>query len=164
MKAKINNSDVIEFFPLENTPLEGNDFKIEIINKENRTLRIASNGKKYEARLLSLDKATKKVSLKINGNRFQVELTDQYDDLLKSMGMGIGVVQKVNELKAPMPGVVFEIKVNIGDEIKKDDPILVLEAMKMENILKSPIDATIKSILVNKGDTVEKNKVLIEFD
>ena len=164
MKAKINNLDTIEFSPKENTPLEGEDFNVEIISKEDNTLRISSNGKKYEARLLSIDTEAKKISLKINGKRFLVELTDKYDDLLKSMGMGIGVVQKVNELKAPMPGVVFEIKVKIGDQILKDDPILILEAMKMENILKSPIDAVIKSILVEKGDTVEKNKVLIEFE
>jgi len=164
MKAKINNKNTIDFSPNENTPLQGEDFNVEIISKTDRTLRISSNGKKYEARLLSLDTEAKKVNLKINGNRFQVELTDHYDDLLKAMGMGIGVVQKVNELKAPMPGVVFEIKVKIGDQIKKDDALLVLEAMKMENILKSPIDATIKTILVEKGDTVEKNKILIEFE
>ncbi len=164
MKAKINNLDTIEFSPKENTPLQGEDFNVKIISKEDRTLRISSNGKKYEARLLSVDAEAKKVNLKINGNRFQIELTDQYDDLLKSMGMGVGVVQKVNELKAPMPGIVFEIKVKIGDKIEKNGALIVLEAMKMENILKSPIDATIKSILVEKGDTVEKNKVLIEFE
>ncbi len=164
MKAKINNLDTIEFSPSKKNPLKGKDFDVEIIDKKEKTLRISLNGKKHEARLLSIDTEAKKVSLKINGNRFQVELTDQYDDLLKSMGMGIGVVQKVNELKAPMPGIVFEIKVKVGDEIKKDDALIVLEAMKMENILKSPIDATIKSILIKKGDTVEKNKILIEFE
>lgn len=164
MKAKINNKETIIFNPNENNPLVGDDFQIEVINQSERELRVVYNGKKYDARLLKLDRETKEITLKINGNRFKIGLTDHYDDLLKSMGMGVGAIQKVNELKAPMPGVVFEIKVAIGDSIKKDDPILVLEAMKMENILKSPIDAIIKNIAVEKGDTVEKNRILVEFE
>jgi len=164
MKAKINNQEVIEFTPNTEDPLKGNDFDIKIIDKSDRSVRVDYNGVKYEGRLLKIDVATKTVVLKIDGNRFEVVLTDAYDELLKSMGMGIGAVQKINELKAPMPGVVFEIKVNVGDTVAKDDALLVLEAMKMENVLKSPIDATIKSILVKKGETVEKNKVLIEFE
>lgn len=164
MKAKINNKETITFNPSENNPLVGDDFQIEIVNQSKNELRVVYNGKKYDARLLKIDKETKEVILKINGNRLKIALTDHYDELLKSMGMGAGVIQKVNELKAPMPGVVFEIKVAIGDIIKKDDPILVLEAMKMENILKSPIDAVIKNIVIEKGDTVEKNKILVEFE
>jgi biotin carboxyl carrier protein len=71
--------------------------------------------------------------------------------------------KKVNEVKAPMPGLVLEIRVNVGDAVKKGDAILVLEAMKMENILKSPTDGTVSKINVKKGIAVEKNQVLINF-
>ncbi len=164
MKAKINKTEEFTFKPEMESPLKGEDFAIEVVDKAENELRIVHNGKKYNARLLKLDQEKKEVLLKVNGNRFMVELADEYDELLKSMGMGAGAVQKVNELKAPMPGVVFDVKVSVGDEIKKDDPILVLEAMKMENILKSPIDAVIKNIAVEKGDTVEKNRILVEFE
>jgi biotin carboxyl carrier protein len=164
MKAKINKAEELTFYPNVDSPLNGKDYTLEVIDQQERELRVVYKGKKYNARLLELDQEKKEVLLKINGNRFTVELTDEYDELLKSMGMGAGAVQKVNELKAPMPGVVFEIKVKIGDTIKKDDPVLVLEAMKMENILKSPIDAVIKNIAVEKGDTVEKNRILVEFE
>jgi biotin carboxyl carrier protein len=70
---------------------------------------------------------------------------------------------KVAELKAPMPGLVLSILVKEGDEIKKGDNLLVLEAMKMENIIKSPADVTIKSIRIKPSDKVEKNQVLIQF-
>ena len=70
---------------------------------------------------------------------------------------------KVNEIKAPMPGLVLDIRVAEGDEVKKGDSILVLEAMKMENIIKSPTDGIIKKINVKKGIAVEKNQVLIHF-
>ena len=164
MKAKINKVEEFTFNPDLETPLKGDGFAIEVVDKTEKELRVIYKGKKYNARLLKLDQEKKEVLLKVNGNRFMVALADEYDELLKSMGMGAGAVQKVNDLKAPMPGVVFEVKVIVGDVIKKDDPILVLEAMKMENILKSPIDAVIKSIAVEKGDTVEKNRILVEFE
>lgn len=164
MQAKINGSTVIDFIPEQENPLKGKDFELSVIDESKKEIRVALDGKKYTGRLLQLNAEEKKIILKVNGHRFTVELTDEYDALLKSLGMGVGAVQKVNELKAPMPGVVFDIKVQVGDTISKDDPVLVLEAMKMENILKSPVDAVIKSILVEKGNTVEKNKVLIDFE
>ena len=63
-----------------------------------------------------------------------------------------------------MPGVVVDIVVGVGDSVVKDDPLVVLEAMKMENMLKSPSDGVVKSINIKKGDTVEKNRILINFD
>ena len=71
--------------------------------------------------------------------------------------------KKINDIKAPMPGMVLNILVNEGDTIKKGDPLIVLEAMKMENILKSPTDGVIKKIPINKGVAVEKNQLLIQF-
>jgi biotin carboxyl carrier protein len=70
---------------------------------------------------------------------------------------------QIKEVKAPMPGLIFEIKVQEGDEVKKGDTLVILEAMKMENILKSPGDGIIKEIRIKKGDSVEKNQVLIQF-
>ena len=62
-----------------------------------------------------------------------------------------------------MPGMVLNILVTEGQDIKKGDPLIVLEAMKMENVLKSPTDGIVKKINVNKGIAVEKNQVLIQF-
>ena len=62
-----------------------------------------------------------------------------------------------------MPGLIIQLLVKDGDEVKSGDTLLILEAMKMENIIKAPGDATVKSVKVRKGDGVEKNQVLIEF-
>jgi biotin carboxyl carrier protein len=59
--------------------------------------------------------------------------------------------------------LIIDMKVQPGDTVKVGDPLLILEAMKMENMLKSPGDGVVKSVKVKKGDTVEKNQVLIEF-
>jgi biotin carboxyl carrier protein len=83
--------------------------------------------------------------------------------LLEKLGMNNAASGKVNNIKAPMPGLIIELKVKTGDTVKAGDQLLILEAMKMENILKSPGEGVVKSVKVKKGDTVEKNQVLIEF-
>lgn len=62
-----------------------------------------------------------------------------------------------------MPGLIFEISVKEGDSIQKGDKVLILEAMKMENLMKSAGTGVIKKILVEKGQAVEKNQILIEL-
>lgn len=168
VSAKINNNDSVEFIPEAKTPLQGKlnneKFEIEIIRKKDNELIISRDGKKYVARLLAIDSKKKAITLKIDGDRFEVKLTDEYDVLLQSLGMDAASTKKVNELKAPMPGVVVDILVRVGDIVTKDDPLVVLEAMKMENMLKSPSDGVISSINIKKGDTVEKNRVLVNFE
>lgn len=65
------------------------------------------------------------------------------------------------KVSAPMPGVVLDIKVAVGDSIKTGQPLIVLEAMKMENDIVSPCDGTISSIPVSKGTSVNASDVLI---
>ena len=153
--AKINNNASVEFSPRERTPLKGNisseKFEIEIIQQKDNELLISRDGKKHIARLLAIDSENKTITIKIDGDRFEVKLTDEYDVLLQSLGMDAASTKKVNELKAPMPGVVVDIVVGVGDSVVKDDPLVVLEAMKMENMLKSPSDGVIKSINIKKG-------------
>ncbi|MCL4115950.1 UNVERIFIED_CONTAM: hypothetical protein GTU68_032768 [Idotea baltica] len=63
-----------------------------------------------------------------------------------------------------MPGLVLEIRVEKGQTIEKGEPILVLEAMKMENVLKSPSGGVVADIKIEKGEAVEKNQVLVTFE
>jgi biotin carboxyl carrier protein len=62
-----------------------------------------------------------------------------------------------------MPGLVLKVFAVEGDEVKKGDNLLILEAMKMENIIKCPADVTIKKIRIKSGNKVEKGQILIEF-
>ena len=63
-------------------------------------------------------------------------------------------------VKSPLPGVILDIKVNVGDTVKKGQTIIILEAMKMENDIVAPEDGTIASINVANGDAVESGAVL----
>lgn len=68
------------------------------------------------------------------------------------------------QLKAPMPGLVLEVRVEPGQHVAKGSPLLIIEAMKMENVLKAVGDGTIKTVYVRNGQSVEKGDKLLEFE
>ena len=71
---------------------------------------------------------------------------------------------KGNAIKTPLPGVIIDVKVNIGDSVKKGDTVVVLEAMKMENNINADRDGKVTAIQVAKGDTVADGAVLVVLE
>ena len=69
-----------------------------------------------------------------------------------------------NAVTAPMPGTILDVKVSVGQTIKKGDVICVLEAMKMENDIPSPQDGVVASVNVQKGANVNANDVIITLN
>lgn len=124
---------------------------------------VLHEGRSYNAEVVSADYAAKTFVLKINGQRVELQAQDRFDQLLKQMGLSDATATKVNELKAPMPGLIVDIRVEPGQVVQKGDPLLVLEAMKMENILKAPADGTIGSIKAVLRANVTKGQVLVQF-
>lgn len=149
----------------ENKQLKVNNEVIEldqiILNKNSS--HILYQNKSYLIEVVELIKEEKKAIIKINGNIYTLNVEDQYDQLLKQLGMDNLAVSKILQIKAPMPGLVLSVLVTEGDEVKKGDNLLVLEAMKMENMIKSPTDGIIKKIEIKQGNKVEKNELLISF-
>jgi biotin carboxyl carrier protein len=70
----------------------------------------------------------------------------------------------MNTVKAPMPGLVLNIVVEPGQTVEKGDPMIILEAMKMENVIKAAGEGRVKAIKVQKGMAVDKGQLLIELD
>ena len=100
--------------------------------------------------------------MRIGGKTYAVKLQDEQARMMKNMGFDRNAA-KVKEIKAPMPGLVINVLVKPGDQVKKGDPILVLEAMKMENVIKAPGDAVVSAVPAEKGRAVEKGQLLVSF-
>lgn len=121
------------------------------------------DGQTRLANLVNADYKNKTITLEINKAQYEVVLKDEFDTLIEKLGFEKKTVAKLDNVKAPMPGTVLKILVTPGQAVVKGDPLIILEAMKMENVLKASADVVIKKILVKEGDPVEKNKVLIEL-
>ncbi len=133
-----------------------------LLNKN--SAHLLYKNKSYNVEVVELDIAEKTAVIKVNGEIYSLSIKDQYDQLLKQLGMDSLSANKILQVKAPMPGLVLNVLVAEGAEVKKGDNLLVLEAMKMENMIKSPTDGTIKQVMIKKGDKVEKNQMLIVFN
>ncbi|UAM99004.1 acetyl-CoA carboxylase biotin carboxyl carrier protein subunit [Polaribacter litorisediminis] len=125
---------------------------------------ILQNNRSYQAEITEASFDQKTYAVKVDNNTYNVLIFNELDALIKEMGFEIGATKKVSEIKAPMPGLIIDINIKVGQEIKEFDALIILEAMKMENTLTSPRDGIIKSISVINGETVNKNQLLIEFE
>jgi biotin carboxyl carrier protein len=164
-KAKVNQSEFEIVLNGNNEgQLNGEAFKLDMIEAGTNRFHIIRDNQSYNAEIVNFDEVEKTYNIKVNGNIYSVALKDKFDLLLQSMGMDALASKKVNDLKAPMPGLVLDIRVKVGDAVKKGEPLIVLEAMKMENILKASADVVIKKIAVEKGNAVEKNQLLLLFE
>lgn len=118
----------------------------------------------YNISVESFDPQSKSYTLTINDVPVQLSLKNSLDQLIDQLGLKSKKEEDVSQILAPMPGLVIGISVAVGDQVQKDDPLLILEAMKMENVLKSKGSGTVKKIHINKQDKVEKAQLLIEFE
>lgn len=135
----------------------------QLTKVRDRHYHLLYQNQSFKVELVEIEEESKTVVLKLNNKPVEIQLKDKFDLLLDKLGMNFSKGTAAQDLKAPMPGLIFDIKVKEGDAVKKGDALLVLEAMKMENILKSPGDGVVKSIKIKKGESVEKNQVLIQF-
>jgi biotin carboxyl carrier protein len=152
----VENKDGIE--------VNGNPFQWSSLKVKKGKFQILYKERSFTAQVIDANYEEKSFTIKVNRNQYQIAVKDRFDILLDQLGMGGLTVAKLNNIKAPMPGLIIEFKVEVGDVVKKGDTVIILEAMKMENIIKSPGDGIVKAIKVAKRDNVEKNQVLIEFE
>ncbi|MDR9399668.1 acetyl-CoA carboxylase biotin carboxyl carrier protein subunit [Salibacter sp.] len=166
-EVKINdNSYSVDFTAndLLSGKVNDSDFELDLIQIDDTHYHLIHEGNSYNIEIVNYDSEEKAAKIKINGKVLELDIRDKFDILLDKMGLADLANQQISDVKAPMPGMVLDIQVEAGQEVKTGEPLVVLEAMKMENVIKSPTDAVIKSIDVDKGIAVEKNATLVSFD
>lgn len=157
-QAKVNNQ-------LNQTIDPNKDFEgIDLITLQAGKYHLLQNNRSYNAEVANIEADSKTIKVNVNGTTYTVSIKDKLDLLLEQMGISDKSIAKVNDLKAPMPGMVLEIKVQVGDILEKGDAIVVLEAMKMENVLKATGNARVKSIEIRQGIAVDKGQLLVRFE
>ncbi len=122
------------------------------------------NGRSVNVQLVADDQDPKKIAVTVNGQKFQVQIQEELDLLLQEMGFDRASQVQIKEIQAPMPGLVLDILATAGQDLSAGDPLLILQAMKMENSIVVSTDATIKNIHVEKGQAVDKGQLLVTLE
>ncbi|HUH74784.1 MAG TPA: biotin/lipoyl-containing protein [Chitinophagales bacterium] len=144
--------------------LNGELADIDLANISSEKFHVLKNNESYNLQVLEADLEQKTFKIQVNEQVFNLNLEDALDQQLRDMGMSKTVSDKVDKVNAPMPGLVLKILVQPGQEVKKGDSLIILEAMKMENIIKCMGNGIVKNILIREKDAVEKSQVLIEME
>jgi biotin carboxyl carrier protein len=142
--------------------VNGRQLPYELIFRTNGRLLIRSGTKLYKVDNISVEGQS--VSFSINGNHVETTVKDEQELLLDKLGFSTVTAGSAGQLNAPMPGKILELLITEGDEVEEGQPVIILEAMKMENELKAPATGTVISLNVSQNDNVEKNQSLLEIE
>lgn len=137
---------------------------LDIVLEKDSKYHLLHYQKSYHAELIKADFHKKEYDIMVNGNTYQIKITNGLDLLIEKMGFSTGSSKKINFVNAPMPGIIIALQVKKGDKVNEGDTLLILEAMKMENAIICNKNGVVKSVFISNGETVEKGKLLIEFE
>jgi biotin carboxyl carrier protein len=163
LNIKVNEQEFIFDLISGNAILDGKPVNADTVKLAPNKYHVIINHKSYNIELLEKSENGKTMRILVNGIKQEITIKDKYDALLSQLGMDKLMTSKNNNIKAPMPGLVLRIMAKVGDQVKKGDALLVLEAMKMENIIKADGEGVVKRIAVEPKQVVEKNTLLIEL-
>ncbi|TBN03017.1 acetyl-CoA carboxylase biotin carboxyl carrier protein subunit [Hyunsoonleella flava] len=157
LKAKVNNN-----FDFD---ISSDDISsLDIVSVSNSNYHLLHDDKSFHCEINNSNFSKKTYQVSVNNTLYKVQISNDLDVLINDMGFSIGSKKAITSIIAPMPGLILEINIEVGQDIKENDTLLILEAMKMENSITSPIDGVIKAIHSKKGDAVDKGQLIIEFE
>jgi biotin carboxyl carrier protein len=136
----------------------------DIVRISEDTMQMILGQKNYLVQILHSDYASKKFLLRINGKEISVKLRDDVEARVHAMGFDLNRNHiKLKQITSPMPGLVLKVLVQEGESIHEGGPVIILEAMKMENVLNAPADGIVARLHVREKQNVEKNQLLVEL-
>ncbi|MCK0189835.1 acetyl-CoA carboxylase biotin carboxyl carrier protein subunit [Arenibacter sp. F20364] len=137
---------------------------LDIVKISDRQFHALRQNRAYKIKILHTDFANKRMTLEVNGSSYELALADKYDQMVDKMGLLTAKTHKINSIIAPMPGLIIDIMVTTGQKVVIGTPLIVLSAMKMENIITSSGEGIVKSIKVNVNEAVDKGQIIIEME
>ncbi len=164
-EVSINGQEAVSVeFKGEEVWIEDKPSEMDIVRTGAHSFQVIHKGGSYSVHILDLNPEEKTVVLRINGKKAELVISSELDRLLKRMGLEKAAVSKVNKVIAPMPGLIHSIEIEIGAEVDKGDTLLILEAMKMENVIKSPAKGRVAKIHIKEGTSVDKGQIMVSFE
>ncbi|MER3317581.1 MAG: biotin/lipoyl-containing protein [Allomuricauda sp.] len=136
---------------------------LDLIKTGDGTFHLLKDGKSYHVKILDSDFNKGIYTISIDGSEHRASIQTPLSELIEKMGFATNGSKNIDSIAAPMPGLILDILVEEGQEVNEEDQLVILEAMKMENIITSPRNGVIKKIGVSQGDAVDKKQLLIEF-
>lgn len=137
-------------------PDSGEEFHIELEQGKTLIMKLLSVGP------LSEKTGTRDVFIEMNGEMRQVTVEDQ-KSAVENVSREKADAQDPGQIGAPMQGVVVEVRVQDGGEVKKGDPIAILSAMKMEMVVSAPHSGKVESLQVKEGDSVDGSDLICKI-
>ena len=150
------------YLPKETNPvINGNELEIDFVEQEDFHYAFEWKGKRFQCELVSRDQ--NKAIIKVNGVEYKFSLESIFSYVRKGM-LSIGSDKQIeNHITAPMPGKIVDLFLNEGDLVNAGEPVLALEAMKMQNEITADCNGVIRKIRVTKGQSVMKDELLVEI-
>jgi biotin carboxyl carrier protein len=151
--------------------VNASQYTFQLIDADNITLNdsevnnqiILDNNKSKLVSVKGVNHELKRYQIQIDGRIYHVQISDEVDQQILTMNLKSKRSNQLKELRAPMPGLVRQVNVQVGDQVDAGDSLFILEAMKMENLLKSPVNGKVSDVFVKPGESVEKNQILLSF-
>jgi biotin carboxyl carrier protein len=158
--ATVNDHQyTIEILDEHNIVIDGKPYQVDFESVSGQPVySLLLDGKSYEASVYANDEDWQVL---LHGMRYPIRVEDEREKRLRAALGGSPVQSSEFHLKAPMPGLVVTVPVEEGQQVEKDDVLLILESMKMQNELKSPRDGVVSRVRVKAGDSVEQRQTLL---
>ena len=160
-RATIADRQVDITFNADDVLIDGKSVHVDFRLIAERKLHVLLEGRSYEVFFEDTDPES--FSLLVEDRRRRVAVQSRRDLLLERYGLTTGSHTGQTQVRAPMPGLVLQVLVAEGQDVEIGAPLLVLEAMKMENEVRAASAGSIARVHVGAGDAVGKNELLIEF-
>lgn len=160
-EAKVNEDVTLEIASENGQFLVNGQAPAELRADGPHSFQVVQGGRNFRVHVVSVDTDAQVVVLKVNGKRAEVKLTTEIDRMLQRLGIASKSTAKAGDVRAPMPGQILGVPVVAGQQVEKGDPLIILVAMKMENVIKAAAAGTVSKVLVQPGENVQKGQPLL---
>jgi len=152
----------VEIVDERHVKINGQLYEVDFANIGGRPLySLLAEGRSFEANVYPEDDAWQVL---LRGRLFVVTVEDERERALRARAGVETTDKRPQRIKSPMPGLIVEVRVQPGQEVKKGETLLILESMKMQNEIKAPRDAVVAAVFVQSGQSVNQGEALVQLE